>query len=269
MSIPSTSSLSYTGGAIDFSTLSKPSNKELEISFYEPVNVGNGQYAGNPWLQESPNPVDRTSWGNYLAVPVNFDGVRTMKGFNDLKDGDLVTLTINGQKYTVPVIQQFGQMQGTVSIALGYGRTDAGAAGNGVGINVNPHTTIVAGYPQNYSTDVTVSNSEGKEKYFSCVQYHHTIGVKGKDKETGEIINADEAATVFFDYFTGAKGFQGSLTDRSVIYTSNFKDVKANQDILAKKREHAQFLNSKNTRLVITGVCTSTLTLVLVVVLVP
>jgi Fe-S-cluster-containing dehydrogenase component len=235
----------YSPSAIDFTTLSKPSSKVLEISFYEPISVGNGQHAGNPWLQEMPNPVDRTSWGNYLAVPVNFDGVRTMKGMNDLTDGDLVTLTIGGQKYTVPVIQQFGQMPGTVSIALGYGRTDAGAAGNGVGINVNPHTTVVAGYPQNYSTEVEVSNSLGKEEQFSCVQYHHTIGVKGKDKETGEVINADEAATVFFDYFTGAKGFQGSLTDRSIIYTSNLKDLKANQDVLAKKREHAQFLNSK------------------------
>jgi hypothetical protein len=89
---------------------------ELEISYYETVHMANGQYSGNPWLMEMADPVTRTTWGNYLAVPVNFDGVKTMVGFNDLVDGDLVELTIGKKTVTLPVVQQFGQMPGTVSL---------------------------------------------------------------------------------------------------------------------------------------------------------
>jgi Fe-S-cluster-containing dehydrogenase component len=246
MSVAGSSGASaYKGSAIDFSKVTVPSKSKLEISFRESISIGNGQYSTNPWLQEMPNPVDRTSWGNYLAVPVSYDGETSIDGLNGLKDGDLATLTIDGKTYTVPVIQQFGQMPGTVSINLGYGRTEAGACGTGVGISVIPYLTDNDGYTQNFNTKAEVSGKVGKEEHFSCVQYHHTYGVKGTDKKTGETINADEAATVFFDYFTGIKGFQGSLTDRSVMYTSNLADVKANTEVLHKKREHAQFLNSK------------------------
>lgn len=61
------------------------------------------------------------------------------------------------------------------------------------------------------------------------------MGVKGEDKASGQTINADEAATVFFDYFTGIKGFQGSLTERSIIYTANTDEVKEKAEILHKK----------------------------------
>lgn len=223
----------------------KPSNTELEISYYETVQMANGQYAGNPWLMEMADPVTRTVWGNYLAVPVNFDGVRNMVGYNDLQDGDLVELTIGNKAVTLPVVQQFGQMPGTVSLALGYGRTQAGNTGTNVGVNVNDCLTLGADGPQYYNSKVTVSGKKGKEKDFSCVQYHHTIGVKGIDKETNKEINADEAALVYFDYFTGAKGFQGALTDRSVIYTANVKELKNSVEHLKERRKHAQHLNEQ------------------------
>ena len=235
----------YISVAIDFSKVSAPSKAQLEISFFEPVSVGNGLHSTNPWLQEMANPVDRTVWGNYLAVPVHFDGVRSFEALNGLKDGDLVELTVGDVKYTVPVIQQFGQMQGTVALALGYGRTEAGNCGTNIGVNTNVCVSRNGGYPQYYSDKVQVSGKQGKEKEFSCVQYHHTYGVTDKDKATGQTINADEAATVFFDYFTGAKGFQGAITDRSIIYTTNIGDLKESLAEVKEKREHAQFLNSK------------------------
>ncbi len=225
--------------------ISKPSSSEVEVAFYESIAQGNGQFANNPWLQEMPDPVTRTSWGNYLAVPVNFDGVRTFVGYNELVDGDLVDITIGGKTLRVPVIQQFGQMEGTVSLALGYGR-QFGIKGDSVGVNVNDVLTVGKdGNVNYYNIDATITNKVGKEDYFSCVQYHHTMGVKAAEKDTGDIINADEAATVFFDYFTGVKGFQGSLTDRSIIYNSTIKDLKKNVEILGGKRAHAQHLNAQ------------------------
>lgn len=227
------------------SDITKPSSSELEISFYETVHMGNGQYAGNPWLMEMADPITRTVWGNYLAVPVNFDGVRTMVGFKNLKDGDIVELTIGDKKVSLPVIQQFGQMPGTVSLALGYGRQIAGNTGSNVGIDVNDSLTVGNTGVGYYNTNVSVSEKVGKEKDFSCVQYHHTIGVRGIDKETNTEVNADESALVTFDYFTGVKGFQGALTDRSVIYTSNVSELKENVEHLQERRKEAQHLNEQ------------------------
>ncbi|MBK9734393.1 MAG: hypothetical protein IPO92_05240 [Saprospiraceae bacterium] len=97
VNIPSSGPSSFSAVAIG-TDITKPGSSELEISFFETIQIGNGQYAGNPWLMEMPDPVTRTSWGNYLAVPVNFDGVRTMEGFKGLVDGDMVELTIGERK---------------------------------------------------------------------------------------------------------------------------------------------------------------------------
>ena len=219
--------------------ISKPSNKELEIVFYEPISVGNGSGAGNPWLQEMPDPVSRTSWGNYLAVPVDFDGVKTFNGLNGLKDGDLVDLTIGGTSYTVPVIQQFGMQKNTIALALGYGRTIGGPSAVGVGVNINPHVTVDSGIVNYYNTEVELGRSKGKEEDFSCVQYHHTYGVTAPNEE-GETINADEEA---LGYAYGLSGYQGALTDRSVIYNTNVKDLKDSIAHLKEKRSEAEHLN--------------------------
>lgn len=70
--LPTPSSVSagaFSGDvSASFGNVTKPGKSEIEISFYESISLGNGQYATNPWLQEMPNPIDRTVWGNYLAV---------------------------------------------------------------------------------------------------------------------------------------------------------------------------------------------------------
>jgi len=227
------------GSAI--SRVTKPTNAEVEISFYEKVSIGNGIYSNNPWLQEMPDPVDRTTWGNYLAVPVGFNGVNRFVGMNDLKDGDLVELTIGEKKVTVPVIQQFGQMQGTVALALGYGRDLSGMCANGIGVNVNDCSIVENGLTQYRNDKVSVSRKVGTEKYFSCVQYHNTFGVTGKN-DKGETINADEEA---LGMAYGASGYQGALVDRSVVYTTNIKDLDETMDMVHHKRKEAQHLNEQ------------------------
>ena len=41
---------------------------ELEITLYTKVGMGDGQQANNPWLQEFPDPITRTTWDNYLTM---------------------------------------------------------------------------------------------------------------------------------------------------------------------------------------------------------
>jgi MoCo/4Fe-4S cofactor protein with predicted Tat translocation signal len=229
---------------VDVSSLnvSQPGNSDLEVSFIETVTVGGGQYANNPWLQEMPDPVTRCVWGNYLAVPVSFDGVRNMVGFQDLKDGDIVELTVNGTTERVTVIQQFGQMPGTVSIQLGYGRREAGFCGTGVGVDTNPWHGFVDNLTQYFATDVQVSEKVDEEDIAS-VQYHHTMGVQAKDALTGEMINADEAATAVITMGLVRQGPQGSLTKRSIIRRTHVNDIEHFIEELHHEREHHQKLN--------------------------
>lgn len=224
--------------AFDGAQVTQPSNSEVEISFYETVNLGGGQYAHNPWLQELPDPVTRTVWDNVLSVPVEWDGVNNILGWKDLKDGDKVEVSINGQTKTCTVVRTFGQMPGTVAIALGQGR-EAGGCGVGYGVNVNGWLPVEGGLVQYFAKDVTVSNKSGVEKHFACVQYHHTMGVKAMGKEENAVINVDEKAL-------GYKGFQGSLTDRSIIFQTNLNELPKFVAEMKEFHAEAEHLNEQS-----------------------
>ncbi len=226
--------------------LSKPSGSEMEISFFETVNVGAGQYANNPWLQEMPDPVARTAWGNHLAIPISWDGGNDWNGFKNLNKeeakgkADIVEVEVNGAKQRVTCVRQFGQPEGGVALALGYGRQVVGEAGRNVGINAYPWLSIDAnGNTQYYATTVGISDKVAEENDFACVQYHHTMGVKGVDPKTNEEINVDEKTVM-----TLGAGFQGGLTKRSIIYQANLSEVEGLVEHIKEKREEAAHLNA-------------------------
>ena len=234
--------------AIDLSNLkvTQPVNAENEIEFFETVNIGAGQHANNPWLQEMADPVTRCVWGNYLAVPVAFNGVNKFVGAFDLSNGDVVKLGIGNGMIETETIQQFGQMPGTMAIGLGYGRKVAGPAGKNIGTNVFSYCQIVDGLIQYFNTVAATPVKLSSNERLACVQYHHTMGVEDIDKKTGTKINADEAATVFFTYFGLAKqGFQGSLVDRSVIRRANLSDLEKFAGELKEERKEFQHLNDQ------------------------
>ncbi len=226
------------------SGISKAASSELEVQFVEPISIGNGVFANNPWLQELPDPVTRTTWGNYLSVPVGFDGVKKFKGMNGLKDGDLAKLTINGAEYILPVIQQFGQAPGTVSVALGYGRKVVGSAGKSIGVDVSSAINTSGGRAEYYNTNAQLSGKVGKEQHYSSVQYHHTMGVTAENAKTGEEFNADEAALAP-GYGNVFSGFQGSLTDRSIIRKAHVDELEKAVEDLHHEREHHEHLNEQ------------------------
>ncbi|MCP4437733.1 MAG: 4Fe-4S dicluster domain-containing protein [Aureispira sp.] len=212
-----------------------------EVSLYETVNMGSGEYANNPWLQEMPDPVMRTTWDNFVSIPIKWDGDNNYDVFQGLNDGDYIEVEVNGVNKKLPVIRQFGQMQGTVAIGLGYGRTSAGLAGDNVGQDYFPAVSEFK-----YSGSAKLSDQKGRDGLFACVQMHHTYGLNtreesGKlkvDESTGKVFNVDEQVL-------GHRGFQGSLTGRSVFFRATAKDLEKDIEELKEKREGYQYLNSK------------------------
>lgn len=108
-------------------SISKNKVEGIELFLYENIGIGDGKNANNPWLQELPDPVSKVCWDNYVAVSYSYANE------NGLEIGDL--LKIN-DKFELPVLIQPGQADGTIAIALGYGRTNAGLAADNVGQNV-------------------------------------------------------------------------------------------------------------------------------------
>ncbi len=215
---------------------------EIEVSFYESVSMGAGQYNNNPWLQELPDPVNRCTWGNNLSVPIEWKGGNDYDRFRNVgtenKNSvlDIVEMEVKGTRQSVGAVPQFGQMAGTVAIALGYGREVAGRSGQdmgkAIGKNVYPWLSFDKnGYTRYFATGVEVSNIIGKGELAS-VQYHSTMGVTSKELP-GE--NVDEKILAY----------QGSLVDRSIVFHANVKDVKEFTHDLEEKRAHAHHLNEK------------------------
>lgn len=213
---------------------------DSEVKFYETINIGAGQFGNNPWLQELPDPIYRTVWDNFVTIPVKWDGNRTISGMNGWKSGDLVKVSIGGKEVTVPVVDQFGVISGAHGMAIGYGRTNAGPTASGVGVSAAPYFHVNAnGYVQYYAP-IVFGDKVGHDQEFASVQYHHTYGIKDTDPETGETINIDEKSIS-----TIAAGYQGALTDRSVLYYTDVTELDTAVDDLKHFREHAQHLNEQ------------------------
>ncbi len=230
---------------LDVSTLEGKINRvahnELEIFFYEPLGVGSGANANNPWLQEMPDPVTRVVWDNVVHIPIQWSG-EDFEYFNGLdEDGLLVDLTVDAHKVRLPVVRQFGQMPGTVSVALGYGRRGTGKAGSGVGVDCYPMIqTDEEGNLQYFSVVPTVSRKVGTDKRFASVQHHHTMGVSGPDGADGSTINVDEKTLM-----TIGEGYQGALTKRSIFRHSDVTELDKNVEALKEERAGHQHLNEQ------------------------
>src|SRR6202012_3685566 len=110
---------------------------KYELQLYQTVAMRDGKRANNPWLQELPDPVSKVTWDNFAAMsPTDIKKLGYVQG-------DVITIDANGYSVALPILSQPGQAQGTISVAVGYGRTQAGPAGNEVGKNAFPFLTFV------------------------------------------------------------------------------------------------------------------------------
>ncbi len=122
----------------------------FDLVIYENNTVGNGSQANNPLLQELPDPITKAVWDHYVTISVkDADGLTTPESKTVY-----AAITANGKTIKLPIIIQPGQTQGTLGVALGYGRTKAGKVANGIGENVYPLLNMVNGTLSYHVTNV-------------------------------------------------------------------------------------------------------------------
>ena len=135
--------LSYSGGnaAQAATELGNFKASDLELVLYTKTAMGDGTQANNPWLQELPDPITRMTWDNYLTIsPKDAEkfGIKNDLNARMQLDGSYVNLTANGVTIKdVPVFVQPGQAEGSVGLALGYGKKDSGKVAE-TGVNAFP-----------------------------------------------------------------------------------------------------------------------------------
>jgi len=148
----------------------------FELFVYEKVGIGNGIYTNNPWLMEMPDPISKVTWDNYITMSP--DDVKKLELNQMLRqdiDGSIVELTVNGTTIKVPVYPQPGQAQGSIGLALGYGRNlENLKVANGIGVNAFPFLTIINKTIQPIVSNVSIKDT-GETHRFAATQIQHTI----------------------------------------------------------------------------------------------
>ena len=171
-----TGTLSYTGGdaAKAVSELQGFKASKLELVLYTTTAMGDGTQANNPWLQELPDPITRMAWDNYLTIsPADAKefGIENELNARMQLDGTVVNLTVNGVKLeNVPVFIQPGQAEGSVGLALGYGKKDSGKVAE-TGVNAYP---LFDGY-NTVVSNVSIEKSGADDHEFAGVQLQNTL----------------------------------------------------------------------------------------------
>jgi MoCo/4Fe-4S cofactor protein with predicted Tat translocation signal len=158
------------------SSLAKGGDNAVELHIYQNVAIGDGKSANNPWLQELPDPISKVTWDNYAAINAKFAEKL------GIAQNDLVEVKTDKYTITLPVLIQPGQAYGTISVALGYGRTKAGKAGSDIGKNAYPFLRLVNA-TFHTATAATIAKASGIYE-LAQTQTHHSIEGRNIVRET-------------------------------------------------------------------------------------
>jgi molybdopterin-containing oxidoreductase family iron-sulfur binding subunit len=147
---------------------------QLEVTFAPSMQLWDGRFANNAWLQETPDFLTKITWDNYAMV-----GPSTAKDLH-LANDTLIKVKVGDQELEVACYTMPGQAPYSIALVLGGGRTAAGKKGGDgkhkVGFDVNRLRSLASLDVFNGAT-VTAT---GKAYQLANVQEHWDIreGIK-------------------------------------------------------------------------------------------
>lgn len=150
-------------------TRSKPDQPELEITFCPDPTIWDGRFANNGWLQELPKPLTKLTWDNAALV-----SPRTAERLG-VSNQDLAELSLGGRSIRAPIWIVPGQPHDSISLALGYGRTQSGRIGNDRGANAY----ILRGAEPAWFLSGVELKRTGERRALAVTQNHHSMEGRG------------------------------------------------------------------------------------------
>jgi MoCo/4Fe-4S cofactor protein with predicted Tat translocation signal len=167
---------------------SKADAGDFEVIFTRDASVYDGRFANCGWLQELPDPMSRLTWDNAALI-----GPATAERLG-VKSDRVISVTIDGRTIELPVFVMPGQADGTIGIALGYGRTAAGHVGGSEQNNVSPVGANAYAIRQStapyWASSATVQVT-ARTAGLATTQDHHAIdmiAMKGKAERLGQLV---------------------------------------------------------------------------------
>ncbi|RYY44170.1 MAG: 4Fe-4S dicluster domain-containing protein, partial [Chitinophagaceae bacterium] len=161
-SLPVAGGAGYNAGALAAAAgkIAAAKTGNYEVVLYQKISVGAGSQANNPWLQEVPDPISKVTWDNYAMISpatakalFGFDVVGNQRAADDYEvhpEKPVIKITVNGRAIELPALIIPGVDNGTIAIAVGYGRSSVnkdlvldrtGRAAAGAGKNAYPLVT--------------------------------------------------------------------------------------------------------------------------------
>jgi molybdopterin-containing oxidoreductase family iron-sulfur binding subunit len=206
----------------------------FDLVVYEKVSMRDGAQANNPWLQELPDPITRTTWDNYVTVPAVYAKE------NDLDQNDVVKVSGAGIEFSAAVMINPGQAMNTLGIALGYNRPKAGRVARQVEGSVDAYPFIKSDASGNRSYTLSGLSIEktGREYELACVQTAHTLFDPGQGGQFGTTFERTKhiiSETTLQDYKAhpdGVNAERRELRNHLVtLWESHYEDREANRYI--------------------------------------
>jgi len=155
-----------------------PKKTGLELALYQKVSIGTGSQAGNPWLQEMPDPVSKAAWDNYalISIPLAKElGIKLDNDYEYYPEKPVITFTIGQGDMDLPVLVIPGMHPETIAIALGYGRHGTlGVTAGGVGANLYGHTSFNGTTVDYYVSGIKAVNNKKKPYKIAQAQKHNS-----------------------------------------------------------------------------------------------
>ena len=143
----------------------------FELVFITDSKVDDGRYANNGWLQELPDPVTKLTWDN--AALLSPAAARKL----GVDTGDVIRLSMGEKNLEIAALVLPGHADDSISVAVGYGRTEVGSIGKSVGVNVFPFQTTV---DRRFLTGVSALKT-GKRHALAITQEHGALEGRGAD----------------------------------------------------------------------------------------
>jgi molybdopterin-containing oxidoreductase family iron-sulfur binding subunit len=151
------------------------------IAFRPDPTIWDGRFANNPWLQELPKPLYVLTWDNAALVsPATARQLGLISGNKTINDyetagGQMLEITHQGRTLKAAAWIVPGHPDGSITLTLGYGRTQAGRVGTGTGFNAYALRTSDQPW---FGVDVQARKVAGRYKLAST---QHHFSLEGRD----------------------------------------------------------------------------------------
>jgi len=163
-------------------------NAQLELVFAADAKLHDGRSANNAWLQELPDAITKLCWGN---AAIFAESTARQLG---VEEGMLVRLALGGRELEVAATILPGQAPGSVTLALGYGRSGAGLVGGLAEQDVDPvgydAYRLRASGALHFAGGLTVTPTDRSVELARTqdAPLIDAIGTQGRDERVGELL---------------------------------------------------------------------------------